>query len=196
VFGAQKKYGALVSRDSSRAQQQIANRHRRVERSKEAGSTRSPGRGTNRSYRNRQTTGGGDERETKGYSTSIEKQTMKNAYFRRVLYTGKHLQLVLMCLKPGEEIGEETHETVDQFFRFEKGEGLVVIDGVKHRVEDGSGVIVPSGARHNVINTSKKSELRLCTIYSPPEHRDKTVRKTKAAAEAKPEEYDGKPTEG
>jgi mannose-6-phosphate isomerase-like protein (cupin superfamily) len=131
----------------------------------------------------------------KGFNTTLEKDALKNTDFRRVLYTGKHSQLVLMCLKPGEEIGEEVHPHIDQFFRFEKGEGLVVIDGVKHAVKDGSGVIVPSGARHNVINTSKTAELKLYTIYSPPEHIDKTIRHTKADAEAKPEEYDGKPTE-
>ena len=131
----------------------------------------------------------------KGFNTTLEKDALKNTDFRRVLYTGKHSQLVLMCLKPGEEIGEEVHPDVDQFFRFEKGEGLVVIDGVKHIVKDGSGAIVPCGARHNVINTSKTAELKLYTIYSPPEHIDKTVRHTKAEAEAKPEEYDGKPTE-
>ncbi len=103
--------------------------------------------------------------------------------------------MVLMCLRPGEEIGEETHETVDQFFRIETGNGLMVIDGKRHAVTDGSGVLVPAGARHNVINTSKKSVLRLYTIYSPPEHQDKVVRRTKAAALAEPEEYDGKPTE-
>jgi len=131
----------------------------------------------------------------KGFNTTLEKDALKNTDFRRVLYTGKHSQLVLMCLKPGEEIGEEVHPDVDQFFRFEKGEGVVVIDGVKHHIKDGSGVIVPSGARHNVINTSKTAELKIYTIYSPPEHIDKTVRHTKADAEAKPEEYDGKPTE-
>jgi len=131
----------------------------------------------------------------KGYVSTLEKDALKNADFRRVLYTGKHSQLVLMCLKPGEEIGEEVHQHIDQFFRFEKGEGLVVIDGVKHIVKDGSGAIVPCGARHNVINTSKTAELKLYTIYSPPEHIDKTVRRTKADAIAKPEEYDGKPTE-
>ena len=131
----------------------------------------------------------------KGFNTVLEKEALKNADFRRVLYTGKHSQLVLMCLQPGEEIGEEVHPHIDQFFRFEKGEGLVVIDGVKHAVKDGSGVIIPSGARHNVINTSKTAELKLYTIYSPPEHIDKTVRHTKADAVARPEEYDGKPTE-
>lgn len=133
--------------------------------------------------------------EMKGYAADIEKETLKNTDFRRVLYTGKNSQLVLMSLKPGEEIGEEVHAHVDQFFRFEEGEGVVVIDGVKHRIKNGSAVVVPAGARHNVINTSKKSKLKLYTIYSPPEHQDKVVRHTKADAVAKPEEYDGKPTE-
>jgi mannose-6-phosphate isomerase-like protein (cupin superfamily) len=100
-----------------------------------------------------------------------------------------------MNLKPGEEIGEEVHKTIDQFFRFEKGEGVVSIDGVKHKVADGDAVIVPAGAKHNVTNTSKTAELKLYTIYSPPEHIDGTVRKTKAEASAKPEEFDGKTTE-
>ena len=131
----------------------------------------------------------------KGYSTPIEKETKKNSDFRRVLYTGKYSQLVLMNLKPMEEIGMETHPNIDQFFRFEEGEGKVIIDGVENKVKDGDAVIVPAGAKHNVVNTSKKSELKLYTIYSPPEHQDKVVRHTKADAEASPEEYDGKPTE-
>jgi mannose-6-phosphate isomerase-like protein (cupin superfamily) len=131
----------------------------------------------------------------KGYVVVIEEETKKNTDFRRVLYTGKHSQLVLMSIKPGEEIGAETHDTVDQFFRFEEGEGKVIIDGVEHRVKDGNGVIVPAGARHNVINTSKSANLKLYTIYSPPEHQDGIVRKTKADALAKPEEFDGKTTE-
>ena len=131
----------------------------------------------------------------KGYVTPIESQTRKNADFRHVLYTGKYSQLVLMSLKPGEEIGMETHKTVDQFFRFEAGEGKVVIDGIEHKVKDGDAVIVPAGAKHNVVNTSKTVELKLYTIYSPPEHQDKVVRHTKAEALAKPEEYDGKSTE-
>jgi len=131
----------------------------------------------------------------KGFKSNIEKDTLGNTYFRRVLYTGKHSQLVLMNLKPGEEIGEEVHKTVDQFFRFEKGEGIVSIDDVKHKVADGDAVIVPAGARHNVLNTSKATDLKLYTIYSPPEHQDRTVRKTKAEALAKPEEFDGKTTE-
>jgi mannose-6-phosphate isomerase-like protein (cupin superfamily) len=129
-----------------------------------------------------------------GFAANLETETRKNTDFRRVLYTGKFSQLVLMNLKPGEDIGEEIHDTVDQFFRFEEGEGLVVIDGVEHRVKDGSGVIVPSGARHNVVNTGKK-DLKLYTIYSPPEHIDKTIRHTKADALREPEEYDGRPTE-
>jgi mannose-6-phosphate isomerase-like protein (cupin superfamily) len=131
----------------------------------------------------------------KGYSTSIEEETRKNSDFRRVLYTGKYSQLVLMNLKPMEEIGMETHPNIDQFFRFEEGEGKAIIDGVEHKIKDGDAVIVPAGAKHNVVNTSKNSELKLYTIYSPPEHQDKVVRHTKADAEASPEEYDGKATE-
>jgi len=131
----------------------------------------------------------------KGYSTELEKETLKNTDFRRVLYTGKNSQLVLMCLQPGEEIGAEVHRHIDQFFRFEEGEGLVTIDSSKYRVKGGTGIIVPAGSKHNVVNISKASLLKLYTIYSPPEHMDKTVRKTKADAIAKPEEFDGKTTE-
>jgi mannose-6-phosphate isomerase-like protein (cupin superfamily) len=131
----------------------------------------------------------------KGYVAVLEKETRKNTDFRRVLYTGKHDQLVLMSLGPGEEIGEETHEGVDQFFRFERGVGKVIIDSVEHRVKDGNGVIVPAGARHNVINTSKRANLKLYTIYSPPEHRDGVVRHTKKEALASEEHFDGRTTE-
>ena len=131
----------------------------------------------------------------KGFIAPIEKETRKNNDFRRVLYTGKYSQLVLMSLRTREEIGEETHGDVDQFFRFETGEGKVVIDGVEHSVKGGDAVIVPAGARHNVINTSSSSELKLYTIYSPPEHQDGTVRNTKAEAMAKEEHFDGKTTE-
>ncbi|MCX6653559.1 MAG: cupin domain-containing protein [Candidatus Bathyarchaeota archaeon] len=131
----------------------------------------------------------------KGFVISLESETRKNDDFRRVLYTGKYSQLVLMSLKPGEEIGMETHSDVDQFFRFEEGEGKVVIDGVEHLVKDGTGVVVPAGAKHNVVNTSKQKELKLYTIYSPPEHQDKVVRHTKAEALAKKEHFDGKTTE-
>ena len=131
----------------------------------------------------------------KGFKSNIEKDTLSNSDFRRVLYTAKHSQLVLMNLEPGEDIGEEVHDTVDQFFRFEKGHGIVVIDGVKQSVTDGDAVIVPSGARHNVINASNSEDLKLYTIYSPPEHQDKVVRRKKADALARPEEFDGKTTE-
>jgi mannose-6-phosphate isomerase-like protein (cupin superfamily) len=131
----------------------------------------------------------------KGFTADLEAETRKNTNFRKVLYTGKYSQLVLMCLKPGEEIGEETHDDVDQFFRFEEGEGVVAIDGVKHPVKDRSGVVVPSGAKHNVINTSKTADLKLYTIYSPPEHQDKIVRKTKKEAITKEEHFDGRTTE-
>jgi mannose-6-phosphate isomerase-like protein (cupin superfamily) len=131
----------------------------------------------------------------KGYSTSIEEETRKNSDFRRVLYTGKYSQLVLMNLKPLEGIGLETHAETDQFFRFEEGEGKVFIDGIEHAVKDGDAIIVPAGTQHNVVNTSKNLELKLYTIYSPPEHQDKVVRHTKTEAETLPENYDGKPTE-
>jgi mannose-6-phosphate isomerase-like protein (cupin superfamily) len=131
----------------------------------------------------------------RGYVVVIERETKKNTDFRRVLYTGKHSQLVLMSIKPSEEIGEETHDDVDQFFRFEEGEGKVIIDGVEHRVKDGNGVIVPAGARHNVINTSKLANLKLYTIYSPPEHQDGILRHTKKEAIASEEHFDGRTTE-
>jgi mannose-6-phosphate isomerase-like protein (cupin superfamily) len=131
----------------------------------------------------------------KGFAADLEKETIKNTDFRRVLYTGRYNQLVLMRLRPGEEIGEETHDDVDQFFRFEEGDGVVIIDGTKHTVKNGIGVIVPSGAKHNVVNTSKTDDLKLYTIYSPPEHRDKVVRKTRQEAIAKEEHFDGKTTE-
>lgn len=131
----------------------------------------------------------------KGFATDIETETVKNTDFRRVLYTSNFSQLVLMRLKPGEEIGAEVHDDIDQFFRFEEGEGVVVIDGTEHAVKDGSAVIVPNGANHNVINTSKTADLKLYTIYSPPEHRDKVVHKTREEAMADDEHFDGKTTE-
>jgi len=130
-----------------------------------------------------------------GYITNIENETIQNENFRKVLYTAKHSQLVLMSLKPKEEIGEEVHDNVDQFFRFEKGQGKVVIDGKESSVSDGSAVIVPSGAKHNVINTSETEALKLYTIYSPPEHRDAVLHPTKADALADTEHFDGKTTE-
>ena len=132
----------------------------------------------------------------KGYHDDIERQTSGNSDFRRVLYTGQHLQLVLMALQPGEEIGAEVHEDRDQFFRFEEGRGQVDIDDNSYDVEDGSGVIVPAGARHNVRNTGE-GELRLYTLYGPPEHKDGIVQSTKADADARhhDEEWDGGTTE-
>ena len=132
----------------------------------------------------------------RGYCDDIEKQTTQNEDFRRVLYTGEHLQLVLMTLQPGEEIGEEVHEDRDQFFRFEEGEGVVLIDGKENRVEDDFAVIVPAGARHNVRNTGSRP-LRLYTVYGPPEHKDGVVQSTKAEADRRhqDEEWDGKTTE-
>jgi mannose-6-phosphate isomerase-like protein (cupin superfamily) len=131
----------------------------------------------------------------KGYFTDIEKETVANNDFRRVLYTGKHTQLVLMSLAPNEEIGMEIHKDNDQFFRFESGAGKVVIDDTTYQVKDGSAVIVPAGARHNVINTSDKTSLNLYTLYSPPHHKDGIVRATKAEAEANDEEFDGTTSE-
>lgn len=130
----------------------------------------------------------------KGFVQNIEELTEKNTDFRRVLYTGQHTQLVLMALKPGEEIGDEVHEAVDQFFRIEKGQGEVVIDGQRQKIKSDDAIIVPAGARHNVINTGDKP-LKLYTLYSPPNHRDGVVRATKAEAEASEEHFDGKTTE-
>lgn len=130
----------------------------------------------------------------RGYCDNIEDRTVENNDFRRVLYTGGHLQLVLMTLQPGEEIGLEVHEDRDQFFRFEEGSGVVDIDGVENRVEKDFAVIVPAGARHNVRNTGN-TPLRLYTIYGPPEHVDKLVEATKADAMATHEEWDGTTTE-
>lgn len=131
----------------------------------------------------------------KGIKTNVERDTIKNKNFRKVLYTAKHCQLVLMSLKPKEEIGLETHPENDQFFRFEAGRGRVEIDGNKYTVKDGDAVIIPAGAKHNVINTSASEDLKMYTIYSPPHHKDQIVRKTKAEAEANDQEFDGKTTE-
>lgn len=131
----------------------------------------------------------------KGFIQNIEQATLANADFRRVLYTGKHSQLVLMCLQPGEEIGLEVHADNDQFFRFESGHGKVTIDGVEHEVGDGSAVVIPAGAQHNIVNTSAAEPLKLYTIYSPAHHRDGIVRATKADAVAHEEDFDGVTTE-
>ena len=129
-----------------------------------------------------------------GFVGDIEELTEKNSDFRRVLYTGRYLQLVLMSLKPGEEIGEEVHGDRDQFFRIEEGEGEIVIDGKRTKVASDDAMIVPAGARHNVINSGDEP-LRLYTLYGPPEHRDGFVAATKAKAEASEEHFDGKTTE-
>jgi mannose-6-phosphate isomerase-like protein (cupin superfamily) len=127
----------------------------------------------------------------KGYVTNIEKATEENTDYRRVLYTAKHSQLVLMCLAPGEEIGEEVH-TLDQFIRLETGEGKAILDGVEHLIKAGDALVIPEGMRHNIINTGAK-ELKLYTVYSPPEHRDGTVEATKA--DEYEEHFDGVTTE-
>ena len=129
-----------------------------------------------------------------GFVADIEKLTVENTDFRRVLYTGKSLQLVLMTLQPGEEIGAEVHEDHDQFFRIESGSGEVRIDGKATPIKDDDAVIVPAGARHNVVNTGDKP-LTLYTLYGPPEHRDGVVHRTKAEADASEEHFDGKTTE-
>ncbi len=131
----------------------------------------------------------------KGYHANIEHDTLANTNFRNVVYTATNCQLVLMSLKPGEEIGMEVHEDGDQFFRFEKGEGKVIVDETEYAVSDGDSVIVPMGAQHNVINTSQTEDLKLYTIYAPPHHQDAMVRLTKAEAEASDPEFDGKTTE-
>lgn len=120
-----------------------------------------------------------------GYVGPIEKTTSKNKYFRRVLFTGKHSQLVVMCLQPREEIGNEVHPDTDQFFRIEEGVAKFVFNGTEeHRVRAGDAVVVPAGTFHNVINTSASKPLKLYTVYAPPQHPDGTIHKTKAEAEA------------
>ncbi len=129
----------------------------------------------------------------KGYVINIEEAAKENNDFRRVLYTAKNSQLVLMNLKAGEEIGMEMH-TLDQFFRVEKGEGKAVIDGVEHEIKDGSAIVIPAGNNHNIINTGSQ-EMKLYTIYSPPNHRDGVIHSTKEIAEADDEHFDGETTE-
>lgn len=130
----------------------------------------------------------------KGYKENIEHLTRENTDFRHVLYTGAHMQLVLMTLQAGEDIGMEVHEDNDQFFRFEEGEGRVIVNESDYSVGDGDVVIVPSGASHNIINTGN-GPLKLYTIYSPAHHRDGIVRSTKADASTNEAEFDGVTTE-
>lgn len=135
------------------------------------------------------------EKKVKGYSVDIEKATLENNNFRKVLYTAKHSQLVLMSLKPGEDIGMEVHKNNDQFFRFEEGQGKCIINGNEYKVGKGSAVIVPAGAQHNIINILKTGSLKMYTVYSPPVHKNGIVRATKEEAEANPAEFDGMTTE-
>jgi mannose-6-phosphate isomerase-like protein (cupin superfamily) len=130
----------------------------------------------------------------KGYKGNIEKETLDNENFRKVLYTGGHLQLVLMTLQPGEEIGEETHVNNDQFFRFESGKGKCTVDENTYHVSEGDVVLVPAGALHNVINTGAGA-FKMYTIYGPPNHEDRIIRATKEAAEKEDEKFDGKTSE-
>ena len=118
-----------------------------------------------------------------GYHTDIEKKTLENRYFREVLFTGPHSQLVVMALNPGEEIGQETHPDTDQFIRVEAGEGKAILDGQEYALGDGSALVIPAGAQHNVMNTSSSEPLKLYTVYTPPEHPDGTIHQTKAEAD-------------
>ncbi len=129
----------------------------------------------------------------KGYVANIEQLSLTNEYFREVLYTDMRLQLVVMALKPGEDIGEEVHQ-LDQFIRVEKGEGKAVLDGAEHLIADGFAIIVPQGTRHNIINTGTES-MKLYTLYAPPDHKDKLINKTKADALANDAPFDGVPSE-
>jgi mannose-6-phosphate isomerase-like protein (cupin superfamily) len=131
----------------------------------------------------------------KGFKSNIEKDTLENNNFRKVLYSGNHLQLVLMSLRAGEEIGEEIHEDTDQFFRFESGSGKCVIDGNEYKVKNGDVIIIPAGAKHNFINEDSTTELKMYTIYAPPHHKDGLVRVTKEDAVNNGVEFDGKTTE-
>ena len=129
----------------------------------------------------------------KGFVQDIEGLAVKNEEFRRVLYTARHCQLVVMALKPGEEIGAEVH-TLDQFFRVEEGTGEAVLDGTRHPIRAGFAVVVPAGTSHNIINTGSVP-LKFYTLYAPPNHRDGVVHHTRADAEADDEHFDGKTTE-
>jgi mannose-6-phosphate isomerase-like protein (cupin superfamily) len=130
----------------------------------------------------------------KGFVVDIETDTKQNDNFRKVLYTGKNSQLVLMSLKPGEDIGEEVHKDTDQFFRVDAGSGKVIINGNETEIKNGSAIVIPQGAKHNVINTGKEN-LKLYSIYSPPHHADGTIHKTKEEAKSDKEHFDGKTTE-
>ena len=124
-----------------------------------------------------------------GFLQNIEKLTLQNTYFRQVLYTGQHTQLVIMSLLPNEEIGTEVHTIVDQFFRVEAGEGKIIMNGEEHSIKDGDAFVIPAGTKHNVINTSTSQALKLYTLYSPPHHKDGIIHKTKQEAEADEEDH-------
>jgi mannose-6-phosphate isomerase-like protein (cupin superfamily) len=124
-----------------------------------------------------------------GYVGQIEKITLENTYFRKVVFTAKHSQLVLMSIKPGEDVGMEKHDNVDQFFRFEQGVGKVVMNGEESEIKEGDAVLVPSGTNHNIVNTSETEALKFYTIYSPPNHKDGTIHKTKEEAIADEEDH-------
>ena len=130
----------------------------------------------------------------KGYITNIEKDSLENENFRKVLYTGKNSQLVLMAIEPRDDIGEEVHK-LDQFIRVEAGNGLAILDGVKHEISDGSAIVIPAGTMHNIINSSETEKLKLYSVYSPPEHKDGTIHKTKNEAENNEKHFDGETTE-
>jgi len=131
----------------------------------------------------------------KGFKTNIEKDAVENSNYRKVLYTSSHMQLVLMSLKPGEEIGSEVHLKSDQFFRIESGNGKCIVNGTEYELGPGDVVVVPVGAEHNVINTDAKADLKLYTIYAEPNHKDGVIRATKKEAEEKEAKFDGKVTE-
>ena len=124
-----------------------------------------------------------------GYHTDIEKKSLENHFFREVLFTGPHSQLVVMSLNPGEEIGQETHQDTDQFIRVEAGSGKAILDGQEYSLADGSALVIPAGAEHNVVNTSATEPLKLYTVYTPPQHPDGTTHKTKAEADAYEREH-------
>lgn len=132
----------------------------------------------------------------KGFVTEIERETLENDLFRKVLYTARNCQLVVMTIPAAGEIGEEVHEGGDQFIRIEEGEGKAVLDGVESPLTDGTVVIVPAGVKHNIVNTSKDEALKLYTLYAPPHHKDKTVHATKEDAEKDTEHFDGVTTDG
>ena len=130
-----------------------------------------------------------------GFHINIEEETIKNNSFRKVLYTGSRSQLVLMSVRPKEDIGEEIHPDNDQFFRFEKGVGKCIIDGNAYDIKDGVAIVIPKGAKHNIINTSDTADLKMYTIYSPAHHKDGVIRATKEEAQKDSPEFDGVTTE-